>query len=182
MPATPSYGLRYLTLQDPPDMAAGTKNLAEDVEANLQFPVAQLYQTIEQDIPHNVFTALNFQGEAPDTHNGHSPTTNPSRWTCPAGWAGYYLVQGLVYFYNPGNSMCCHIRKNGAGVKGSLTRVGPAGGGTPDTGLASGSVVIPMNVGDYLQVFVEQNTGSTRHTFVGGDFTSGMSVNFLRRL
>lgn len=180
MPATTTYGLRYPALTDAPDIVQIVKNLAEDADGALKPPVAQLYQTVEQDIAHNTFTALNFQGEAADTHNGHSTTTNTSRWTCPSGWAGYYLVSGLVYLFNPSVSMCCHIRKNGVGVKGSLTRSGPASV-TTDTGLSSGTVVVPMSVGDYVEVFVEQNAGATRHTFVGGDFTSGLSVSFLRK-
>ncbi|MBX6750936.1 MAG: hypothetical protein IRY85_14900 [Micromonosporaceae bacterium] len=35
MAQTSVYGLRYLELTDPPDIAAGTRNLAEDVETEL---------------------------------------------------------------------------------------------------------------------------------------------------
>lgn len=35
MPSTAIYGLRYRALTDTPDIAAGTQNLAEDVEAEL---------------------------------------------------------------------------------------------------------------------------------------------------
>lgn len=36
MATTPAYGLRYRALTDTPDIAAGTQNLAQDVEAQLQ--------------------------------------------------------------------------------------------------------------------------------------------------
>lgn len=182
MAATTTYGLRYLTSADPPALHTGTQNLAEDVDAAMRTPAAQLYATTAQSIPNNTFTAVNFGGETVDTHNGHSLTSNNSRWTCPAGWGGYYLVSGVAYLENITGPVCAAILLSGSDyVNGSLTRTyaGPSG---IDIGAATSPVVVQLAPGDYVQLMVEQNSSATRSTFSDGfKFCSGLSVACLRK-
>lgn len=186
MPATTTYGIRYPASTDAPDIVQIVKNTAEDVDGALKYPVAQLYATSSQSVPHNTFTAVNFGGETFDTHNGHSTTTNNSRWTCPSGWAGYYLVSGLVQWDNPANALCAAIYKNGTAVRGGANRIPSVVAthdGNTDTGVTTGSVEVLLAVGDYVQLLVEQNAGSARSTKVADPlFVSGLSVTFLRRV
>lgn len=182
MASTTAYGLRYLLAADPPALHTATQNLAEDTDAALRMPVAQLYTTTAQTIPNNTFTVINFGGETVDTHNGHSLTSNNSRWTCPGGWSGYYLVSGLAYMENVTGPICARILLSGSEViNGSLTRH-QAGASGIDIGLATGSVVLHMSAGDYVQLQVEQNSGASRNTYTDSSiFTSGLSVACLRK-
>lgn len=185
MPQTSTYGIRYPASSDAPDIVQIVKNTAEDVDGALKPPVAQLYQSSVQSVAHNTFTAVSFGGETLDTHNGHSNTTNNSRWTCPSGWAGYYLVSGTVQWDNPANALCAIIYKNGTAVRGSATRIPSvvaSHDGNHDTGVTTCPVVVQLAVGDYVELLVEQNAGATRNTKVADPlFVSGLSVAFQRK-
>lgn len=163
---------------DPADPAEATRK--SYVDGLRLCPVAEMFATAAQSVPNNTMTALALAGEAFDTHGGHDLSVSNSRWTCPTGWAGYYTVSGIYY---PGSGMtgvrlAC-IRKNGAVWRASLTRV-VAASDNGGNGVVTRSCVIPLAVGDYVEVGGQHTQGAAMNTFADATYGSGMSVAFVR--
>lgn len=181
MPTTPNYALRYPALSDAPNGPAAVQALAEDVEnLGLRCPLAVMYQSVGQSIPNDQWTPLQFTSETIDTHGGHSTTANTSRWTCPSGWAGYYLIGGLYYpAVGVAGVRVAAVAKNGARSRGSVTRVQPCadsfGNGVTTQAL------VQLAAGDYVEIHALHTQGAAMGTFTGDPETSSMNVAFLRR-
>jgi hypothetical protein len=93
--------------------------------------------------------------EERDDLGGHSTTTNPSRWTCPAGEGGLYWVVGTTRIDGATGAKSAGVRKNGA----ELTRLnGQVAGPAIIVGSTAGLVsLVPT---DYLEVWALQSSGS----------------------
>lgn len=113
----------------------------------------------------------------PDGVGGHSTSVNTSRYT--ARYAGWYRVGGGVGFAsNATGNRACRWSVNGTLVDGSPTIMAAV------NGLASvapsRSILIFLNVGDYLEIQGYQSSGGALlTTIVGGDTTS-VSVSWER--
>jgi hypothetical protein len=187
MATTPVYAFPYPSTTDSPHgpnqfsalaLAIETKIVAMD--ATLLRPIGQVHQANPQNILNNTWTALAFDAESIDTHNGHSTSTNNSRWVCPTGWAGYYVVSGLVYFATGATpARAGAVAVNGTRVNGTPTRVEPTGDGF-GTSVTVGPIFVQLGVGDYVEIHALHAQGSTVATFVGLPTTSSMSVAFYR--
>jgi hypothetical protein len=97
-----------------------------------------------------------------DTDGAHSTTTNTSRFTCQT--AGVYLCWGCwtTAETNTTGTRAAEIFKNGAQTPGSLTQL-PATASNGAT-VCTPVVGIRLIVGDYVELNVWQNSGSTLHT------------------
>ncbi len=131
-------------------------------------PIASLYQTVTQSLATNTNIAITFDSESADTYGGHSTTSNTSRYV--AQIAGYYAIIGTIcYASNATGWRNCTIAKNG-----SLAAVNGGWGvaqATSSTGALSGvtavGVVYMNGSGDYVEIYGDQNSGSTVATAVG---------------
>tara|TARA_R110000868_G_scaffold296804_1_gene557170 strand:+ start:227 stop:1078 length:852 start_codon:yes stop_codon:yes gene_type:complete len=112
-----------------------------------------------QSISNATFTAKSFPGtDVYDTDGFHDPATNNSRITIPTGLGGYYLVYGQVNWdANATGRRLLYIRKNGTAIYFV-------------EGFASSASIYPTNTvsiidnfaaGDYLELFVYQNSGGS---------------------
>jgi len=130
-----------------------------------------------QSISNATATAVTFNQENFDTDSFHDNATNNTRITIPTGKGGYYLINGsctLDTSATTGNHYL-YVRKNGTGnaLAGSLQAVN-----RPAIGVVN--FVANLAAGDYIELMVYQNTGSSQNTL--WDSTYGFtyfSVNFL---
>ena len=130
--------------------AAGGSTVAKDL--------AFLRRTTNQVLTASTWTAISFDAEDIDAANGHSTTTNTSRYTAVA--AGKYRFGGGAYFtYSSGTpTIAAGFRLNGSGtgntgyIVGSLTQMKPS----TSTGC---SIVLPttlvsLTAGQWVELIV----------------------------
>ena len=159
---------------------------AGDVRYTQQGPYYLGYKTAAQSIPNafstEPFTPITFENEDYDTHNGHSTSTNPSRFVVPVGWAGLYQVTSTVIFNAGGTSQTRRIAahaRNGARVR--MGQVGSVSN-NPDVSLNITSFVVCAE-NDYLETTCFQDSGAAINTFApssAGPPTTSMFVRYLR--
>lgn len=127
-------------------------------------PMAILRQTVAQSIPNGATTGVTFDAEDADTDSGHSTVSNTSRYT--ANTAGKYLVivDGSVVA-NAAGRVEVGIRLNGATMYGIASQLNSAS----NTPYACVVAIVPMIVGDYVEMTLFQNSG--------GAINSGVANN-----
>jgi hypothetical protein len=120
----------------------------------LNRPIARLRATSTQSIADSTPTAITFDAEDVDTYGGHSTSVNPSRYTGQvAGW--YWAAAKAFFGANSTGIRRISLYVNGAEY--SQVDVPP-----PSSGAATMSIIelVYLNVGDYVEAWVEQTTGS----------------------
>jgi hypothetical protein len=191
MPATPTYGLPYPGTGDSPHGPNQLQALAEEVEAELVRvdgdiaahaalvkPVAHLRQTVAQSVASATYTACTFTTEDLDTVNGHSTSSNTSRWTVPSGWAGAYMLSGGGKFAtNATGFRSGQFAKNGSVILGSE---GPGLAAADTSTFDARTVVVSLAVGDYVEMQIRQSSGGSLNTDVAATSSQcTMSVVYL---
>lgn len=143
-------------------------------------PYLHMRQTIAQSIPNNSFASLVFDlgGEDLDNFNGHVSGGTASRYTCQR--AGVYLFAGS---YAPAvNATGIRLTRwmvNGAMLLGSgSTPVIANTGGFAAVSLAK-TVIVRLNVGDYVELQALQNSGAALNTLVATENFSTMSAMWI---
>lgn len=170
-------------------VSPGARAYAEDVnavgDASARRVVARMVATAVQSIPHNTATAVAFAGEDYDTHGGHDPVTNNSRFTVPAGYDGYYDVRGTVMHGSRADYSIADawIRKNGATNIAPTGRRGPMQGTTTVTSSAQVQAVatacrVFLVAGDYVElVALHSNIAAVaQNTNQSSQFSSVLEV------
>ena len=127
------------------------------------FVGCRLYKSSNQTLNNNTSTAITFDSESFDTDGFHSTSSNTSRITIPSGKAGYYLFTGHGEIEaNSTGTRYSLIYKNGSTLVENATSPGGAG----RTNLVVTSIQ-SANVGDYFELFLEQNSGGALTTYNG---------------
>jgi len=129
--------------------------------------------TAQTGVALNTWTAVLFDAELIDTHNGHDNVTNPSRYTTPAGRGGIWQFQGVVAVDGTGVGGVC-LAVNGVRVKGSaVTKPSGAPGA-----FATPAKLVTVAAGDYAEVhwYLSAATG----TYVQPDFASSFDGRFIQ--
>lgn len=67
-------------------------NLDQLVQLQTSFPSVRVYHNAAQSIPNTASTQVAFNSERFDTHGFHDTVTNNGLLTCPADFAGLYLI------------------------------------------------------------------------------------------
>lgn len=134
------------------------------------------YQSNSQTLGNATWTSLSLDTSSYDNYNGHSNSTNNSRYT--AQIAGWYTCCG-VYAPSAGNSS--GFRAVRLTVNGNAVLGGASYSGQPTT--SEDSPVTPtkdvfLNAGDYVEVQGWQNTGGNYGTAINSDLRSGLWVRF----
>lgn len=121
-------------------------------------------------------TAITLDTELYDSDNGHSTTTNTSRYTIQV--AGTYLILGTAAIdINSAGNRKCGININGSNALGGAF-TGPSM--ASNTWVASVSVTQALVVGDYVELVVWQTSGSnTLTTKVGGAFGPALICHWI---
>jgi hypothetical protein len=130
------------------------------------------YLSANQSIPTGVDTKVQFNTEVFDGNNEYDPTTN-YRFTADSG--GYYLiiVHIVLATASSGNTFINKLFKNGSLAHwNNFYSPGAANIGVDL------SVIDYLSAGDYIEVYVRQNTGSNYN--IAG--TNGYSELYIHRL
>lgn len=147
-------------------------------------PIARLLVTATVDLPNNTLQTIIWGAHPIDTHGGHSTTINPTRWTCPVGWDGYYKVAGNIWIgpqatQNLTGVRYAEIDKNGVVVPGAATRLPPISDpyqiGFPV------SANVALVAGDYIEVKALQNSGVLSKIYTDGNLGCSLDIEFIRR-
>lgn len=120
------------------------------------------------NLPDGVFTKMEFNTVDFDTHNAYSTVNN--RFTAPM--AGIYELTSQIRLDggSAANETECSIYKNGSEFIRTNKNVVAGGDGIIVQGL------LRLNAGDYLEVFVENNSGGTRTTSTTTTRDSNLSI------
>lgn len=119
-------------------------------------PFAKLKRTANQTIANNTATAVAWDAEDEDTHNGHSTSSNNTRYTCQV--AGVYDLDAAIPWVADGTGIRqIDFRKNGTDTDTGIRQ--PAISSFTASYCASGKV--RLAVGDYVEVIVTQNSGAS---------------------
>lgn len=128
-------------------------------------PIAKMTNSGAQSIATSTSTALTWDSETYDTVNGHSTVTNTSRYTVQTGYAGYYQLRAVVAW----NGNATGVRRTWFAVNGTAvdaTEQRMPGNATNHS--ASTETALQLAVGDYVEVFVNQNSGGALALITGG--------------
>lgn len=126
--------------------------------AGTAFAGVSVKATADQSIANSTYTAITWDSEYYDTNTFHSNVTNTSRFTIPAGKAGYYAIIGrLDYAANSTGNRRISVYKNGTLVQGN-SFVAPAGGFEISNAIQT---ILSLAVGDYVEIYAWQNSGGS---------------------
>lgn len=133
---------------------------------------ARVYNSIAQSIPNAASTALTFNSAYFDTDGMHDPLgVDPSRLT--ATTKGKYIVTANVGLDpNAVGTRSVGIKLNNSTFVAQQNWAGFTG----DSNIVSVSATISMNVGDYVQVVVYQNSGGALNTILYNQATPVFSA------
>lgn len=117
-------------------------------------PLAILGRSSNQSISASTYTAVEWNTETYDTVAGHSTVTNTSRYT--AVYPGLYKVSAAVPFVanTEAYKLHCYFQHStgteyfGGALFKSTNATNPG---------VNGSAIIPLNVGEYMEVYVWHN-------------------------
>lgn len=127
------------------------------------FMGARAISSITQTVPNNTLTAVLFESEGSggyDTNSIHSTSSNTSRFTVPIGGAGYWTGSfGTGWDTNATNNRYIMWYLNGAIIPGSQSHATPTASGKE---MQSTLPTILLADGDYVEVYVYQDSGGTR--------------------
>jgi hypothetical protein len=139
---------------------------------------ARAYNSAVQSITDNTSTALTFDSEEFDSDTFHSTSSNTSRMTIPAGLGGKYILTASAYFsgFDADGTRLMFFKKNGSELRGE-SRIGPASnsGQTPNP-----TVVVDLNAGDYVEVWVYQNSGAAMDVGHGSSTTAQATFSIVK--
>jgi hypothetical protein len=143
-----------------------------------QPPVFMGYGTTSQSVGNTGWAGLSLGASVVDSYSGHSTTTNPSRYTCQTGAAGWYLGSGVYApVANSTGFRAARLQVNGSPVIGGAAYL--INNSTVEMGAVTPTVPFYLNVGDYVEVAGWQNTGSSLGTSLDVDLRCALGVWFL---
>jgi hypothetical protein len=137
------------------------------------FSGASVGSSTDQTISSATYTALTWDTETFDVGGYHDNATNNSRITIPSGKAGYYGI--YAWCQVDGNTSAARtivIYKNGSSAQSSAI---PASATFPTMQISG---VLNLAVGDYIEIFVYQPSGSNQ-TFYKAGGAAGFNAYFL---
>jgi hypothetical protein len=144
--------------------ATGTKNSTTFLRGDNTFASAGGVNTpnfsakisANQTISHDTVTLIAFDTEQFDTDSAYTNTSTNYKFTVPSGKAGKYLVNASLRINNvTTNRFFFLIYKNGSDIQ-------PFENGTKAFTSVSGSIVLDLAVGDYIQIYGYQDSGSSQ--------------------
>jgi hypothetical protein len=160
MGTTSKYAWPYPELTDPPDGASQIKALAVAIDATVKNvdepPLLQCESGTAQSFSSAAWTAIQFNINVVDTHAMHSTVTNNTRIVAAVkGW--YQVGGGCSWVSNATGKRGLMWYLNGAiHTPTAVYAPAPAGG---STGLAAPTIVVQLNIGNYVELWAYQDSG-----------------------
>lgn len=139
-------------------------------------PRAQLRQTVAQSLTTGIAAAVTFTTEDYDTALGHDTSTNPSRYV--SQYPGRYKISGGASF--AANATGRRITKwqiNGADVMGSQVSLPTTAASV--CGVPARTLEVYLDVDDYLELIVIQESGGALNTAVSSSDQALMCVRWV---
>lgn len=128
-------------------------------------PRCRAWQSVSQNCTTGTETAITFTSEDVDTDGIHSTTVNTSRFTCVT--AGRYKFVGSVGIAgNANGTRTVRLKLNGATTKVAVRQAGNA----TNTFLEVTEDIL-LVAGDYIELTMQQDSGSTLATSAATDVT-----------
>lgn len=150
-------------------------NLRDAINFIITPPLAILRQTVAQTVGNATAVPILFDTEDIDRDNGHSTTTNTSRYT--AQTAGYYHIDAIIaWTANATGPRWSQINVNGVAANGRITFLPPTATSIAELPV-SGTVF--LNVGDYAEIYGRQDSGGNLNTTVGAPNQSSMTIRWV---
>lgn len=133
-------------------------------------------QTVAQTLTTGVWASITLDVEDVDTANGHSTSSNTSRYV--AQYAGYHHVDAFVAFAsNATGARGARLAVNGSVVNGRASFVAAV---VTDRAAVPVSGTVYLNVGDYVEVQGFQTSGGNLNTDVSvTDLRSMMTTRWV---
>jgi hypothetical protein len=153
--------------------SASNGDVAAGVFTNVPSFDAQL--SSNQSLSNDTWTKAQLSNEIYDTNNAFDSSTN-YRFTVPTGLGGKYLFQycALIADINDAKRGEARFYKNGSAY--SYGRNNNMSSGTGASLYCTGSAIILMNAGDYLELYVYQNNGNDQAVYSSATFLSGSKI------
>ena len=132
-----------------------------------------------QSISNATWTAISFDQETFDTDSFWASSPNPTRFTVPSGKGGKYAITGAIDFAS-----------NQTGIRAGTFRINNVekfylnwmSAATGDRAVLVGATIFDLSVGDYVELFCYQNSGSSvniSNNLGGTDGSSNFSAQYL---
>lgn len=121
----------------------------------------------DQSLPNNTLTAIQFNAEEADPWDGHSNSSNASRWTCPAALAGVWRIYGQVEF----DASATGARRLELHKNGTAAIVKPTFVATSGVSVASIRGTVSLVAGDYVELKALQSSGGALDADLGASLT-----------
>lgn len=140
---------------------------------------ARVYKSANQALTTAVIAAASFDVENYDVGPLHDNAVDNSRMTVPANGAGYYLIIAQASFEArpaAAGRVGVYIYKNGSERVAIQEEICDNGG---DAGLGLSiqcSAIIPLNVGDYVELWARQDSGGNLNLLGGTDDLTSLTV------
>ena len=125
-------------------------------------PRVTVTRSAGQVLSTGVNTAITWDTESVDTDGIHSTSSNTSRLTVPAGLAGMWAIGYVIEWSSPAaaGQRVCWVSINGATGTRLAYSASPTVA-TTDTPALTGFCLLPLAVGDYVEVYGFQNSGAS---------------------
>jgi hypothetical protein len=159
-----------------------TVNLLNSIRDALNWsqqpPVFIGTQSVAQSIGNANWIALSLDTAQVDTYNGHSTTTNSSRYTPQQ--PGWYVAAGVAAIaLNANGARAARLQQNGAPIKGAGGMTSPATGSN-DCAIVTPTRPIYCNgTSDYIEVAGWQGSGGALNSATDADLSSSLAVWWL---
>ena len=143
----------------------------------LNRPIFYGYQGAGQSLTSGSASAITIDTNSIDTYNGHSTTTNPSRYT--AQQAGYYKVWGVACVNGATSQtyIAAFIAKNGAETAGSRGML-PANSSHTYSVTTSPVILYLNGTTDYVELWAQAD-GTSPSTHGSGSQNSALCAEFI---
>lgn len=151
-------------------------NLTAPIGWLLAPAILRLRQTVSQNLTSGTAAVLTFDTEDVDSTGMHSTVSNTSRAT--AVYPGWYRTGGGgCVAANGTNARTTIWSVNGTNVNGGDAQIQASSSGI--TAVTARSILVYLNVGDYLELKLFQNSGTTPlATGVAGSNQSSMDLTW----
>lgn len=140
-------------------------------------PLYQGRQTATQNLAvSGTFYDLTFTTEDKDTHNAHSTSSNPERFTAPI-IGTYELKGGAAFAAHATGIRVLHWAKNGTQIAGGDLTTPTVGAGAV-TRAGARTILVALTAGDYVTLQAMQDSGGALSTYATSPVQSTMTVEY----
>lgn len=158
------------------EVGAYLNSLRDALNFLINPPFARIFQATPQSVANATNVAVTMDGSTADTYGGHSTSVNPSRYVAQV--AGYYKLGAACAIGATSTTLTtwAYLAKNGSAATPIIFSPAPLGGNNRVWPTSTDMVFLA--VGDYVELYVNQNDGGARNTVVTATQFSTMWIKW----